>query len=75
MTVGELKSALSGIDDSFDVGICVKEPDGFMCPDGCVAGVKRVAKGMDMHADELLIVPYDELAIVKFRELSEKPLT
>lgn len=46
MTVKELKDVLELMDDDAKVGICVNEPPGYMCPDGCVVDVDRVCMGV-----------------------------
>lgn len=63
MTVKELKDVLELMDDNAKVGICVNEPAGWMCPDGCVVDVDRVCEGFDWHQGEVLVVPKHKLDI------------
>lgn len=63
MTVKEFKNILSKMDDESNVYICVREPAGWICPDGAVVGVKTVTYGMDWHNGEVLIVPENSLDI------------
>jgi hypothetical protein len=63
MTVKELKSILEGMGDDAEVSICVREPAGWICPDGAVVGVKNVTAGFDWHSGEVLIVPEHKLDI------------
>ena len=63
MTVKELKEILGHMEDDASVSICVREPSGWICPDGAVVGVKNVPYGMDWHSGEVLIVPEHKLDI------------
>ena len=63
MTVGELKKFLGGMSDDDDVCICVREPAGYMCPDGAVVDVRRVVAGIDWHTGKVLLVPNVSLDI------------
>lgn len=63
MTVKEMKEVLELMDDNAEVGICVNEPAGWMCPDGCVVGVDSVCMGIDWHQGEVLVVPKHKLDI------------
>lgn len=63
MTVKELKNILGRMNDESNVYICVREPAGWICPDGAVVGVKTVACGIDWHNGEVLMVPENSLDI------------
>jgi hypothetical protein len=63
MTVGELIEVLTSFNADAKVSICVREPAGWMCPDGAVVDVKKVVDGMDWHNGEVLLVPQVELDI------------
>ena len=70
MTVKELKDVLELMDDDASVGICVNEPAGWMCPDGCVVDIARVYAGFDWHQGEILFVPKHKLDIHDVEEWS-----
>ena len=63
MTVKELKDALELMDNDAKVGICVNEPAGWICPDGCVVDVDSIHMGFDWHQGEVLLVPKHKLDI------------
>lgn len=63
MKVKELKEILGHMEDDATVGICVREPAGWICPDGAVVGVKNVTCGFDWHSGEVLIIPEHKLDI------------
>ena len=70
MTVKELKAVLELMDDDAKVSICVNEPAGWMCPDGCVVDVESVCMGIDMHQGEVFVVPKYRLDIHDIEEWS-----
>jgi len=72
MKVKELKEILGHMGDDATVSICVREPVGWICPDGAVVGVKNVTCGFDWHTGEVLIVPEHELDIHDVDEWSGK---
>ena len=72
MKVKELKEILGHMGDDATVSICVREPAGWICPDGAVVGVKDVTCGFDWHAGEVLIVPEHKLDIHDVEEWSGK---
>ena len=63
MTVAELIEVLTNFNADDKVSICVREPAGWICPDGAVVGVKNVTCGFDWHSGEVLIVPEHKLDI------------
>ena len=63
MTVKELKTVLDEMEPDLKVGICVNTPGGWVCPDGCVVGVKLATRGIDWHGWEVLLVPEHKLDI------------
>lgn len=70
MTVKELKEILGHMGDDANVSICVREPAGWICPDGAVVGVKDVTCGFDWHTGKVLIVPEHKLDIHDVEEWS-----
>lgn len=72
MKVKELKEILGHMGDDATVGICVREPAGWICPDGAVVGVKDVTSGFDWHTGKVLIVPEHKLDIHDVEEWSGK---
>ena len=63
MTVAELIEVLTKFNANAKVSICVREPAGWICPDGAVVGVERVTDGFDWHSGEVLVVPEHKLDI------------
>ena len=63
MTVAELIEVLTNFNANAKVSICVREPAGWICPDGALVGVKEVTYGIDWHNGEVLIVPKCQLDI------------
>lgn len=66
MTVKELKDVIELMDDDAKVGICVNEPAGWTCPDGCVVDI--ASAGFDWHQGEVLVVPKHKLDIHDVKE-------
>lgn len=63
MKVCELIEELSKHDPTSDVYISVREPLGWMCPDGATVELKKVCDGMDWHQGDIMLVPKHELDI------------
>ena len=63
MTVAELIEVLTNFNADANVSICVREPAGWICPDGATVDVGRIVEGMDWHNGEVLIVPKCQLDI------------
>lgn len=63
MTVGEVKKLLDGHPDDMPVRISIETPPGFVCPDGALCDIRLVARGIDWHGHEVIVVPRYELRL------------
>ena len=65
MKVKELKGIIDMVDPELEVGIAVETPGGYVCPDGCLVGVRYATRGMDWHMGDFVIVPKYQLRMTE----------